>query len=30
MNAGNIAKGTYFIQAQRDGVAKQSITLIKN
>jgi hypothetical protein len=27
---GSIAKGTYFIQAVQNGVARQSITLIKN
>ena len=26
---GNIAKGTYFVQALRDGVARQTISLIK-
>ncbi|HLX92300.1 MAG TPA: DUF4331 family protein [Puia sp.] len=29
-NPGAIAKGTYFVQALRNGVARQSITLIKN
>jgi hypothetical protein len=29
-NPGTVAKGTYFIQALRDGAARQSITLIKN
>lgn len=29
-NPGAIAKGTYFVQALQNGVARQSITLIKN
>jgi len=28
-NAGNVAKGTYFIQALRNGTARQTISLVK-
>jgi len=28
-NAGNVAKGTYFVQASRNGNISQTISLIK-